>query len=103
MSMNISKTNHESDYKSELIGISKGAGLTALGFVFMLIASFFTNALITRTLGADQYGLFVLATRVMDTLLLIAVFGFGTTLVRNLAHYQAKMNCVMSRELLCSV
>jgi O-antigen/teichoic acid export membrane protein len=90
MSMNISKTNHESDYKSELIGISKGAGLTALGFVFMLIASFFTNALITRTLGADQYGLFVLATRVMDTLLLIAVFGFGTTLVRNLAHYQAK-------------
>ncbi|MCF8365950.1 MAG: oligosaccharide flippase family protein [Bacteroidales bacterium] len=88
--MNRSKANHEEEYRNELTGISKGAGFTALGFVFMLIASFFTNALITRTLGAGQYGLYVLATRVMDILQLVAIFGFGTTIVRNLSFFYAR-------------
>lgn len=88
--MNRSKANHEAAYRNELTGISKGAGFTALGFVFMLIASFFTNALITRTLGAGQYGLYVLATRVMDILQLVAIFGFGTTIVRNLSFFHAR-------------
>lgn len=86
----VSHQETEIQYKAELIGIFKGAGITAAGFVFMLIVSFITNALITRTLGAEQYGLYVLATRVMDLLQLVAIFGFGATIVRNLSFYHAQ-------------
>ncbi len=93
MKQNNPLKNHqqsEIEYKSELIGISRGAGFTAAGFVFMLVVSFITNAIITRTLGAEQYGLYVLATRVMDILQLVAIFGFGATIVRNLSFYLAR-------------
>jgi O-antigen/teichoic acid export membrane protein len=80
----------EANYETELTGIAKSAGYTAAGFVFVILVSFFTNVLITRTLGAEQYGLFVLATRVMDMLLPAAVFGFNVTIVRNLSFYQAQ-------------
>lgn len=81
---------HETDYQTELDGITKSAGFTATGFLFAIVVSFFSNALITRTLGAEQYGLFVLATRVMDILILASVFGFNITIVRNLSFYQAQ-------------
>jgi O-antigen/teichoic acid export membrane protein len=80
----------ETRYKNELVGITKNAGLTAFAYLFLIVVSFFTNAVITRTLGADDYGMFVLATRILDVLILVATFGFGATIVRNVSFYHAR-------------
>jgi len=79
-------------YLKKLAGITKKAGITAFGSFFLLILSFITNAVITRSLGADQYGLYVLSTRVLEIFMMIASFGFGLTIVRTVSFQHAVGN-----------
>ena len=81
------KTN---EYNSELKNIAKNAGFSALGILFMNVMAFVNNALITRVLGADSYGLFVLATNIFAFIVIIPQFGFENTIVRYVAYYRGK-------------
>ncbi len=81
------KTN---EYNSELKSIAKNAGFGALGILFMNVMAFVSNAVITRTLGADSYGLFVLATNIFTFIAIIPQFGFNNTIVRYVSFYGGK-------------
>jgi len=81
------KTN---EYNSELKSIAKNAGFGALGILFMNVMAFVNNAVITRVLGADSYGLFVLATDIFTFIAIIPQFGFGNTIVRFVSYYSGK-------------
>ena len=81
------KTN---EYNSELRSIAKNAGFSALGILFMNVMAFLNNAVITRVLGADSYGLFVLATNIFTFIAIIPQFGFGNTIVRYVSYYRGK-------------
>ena len=81
------KTN---EYNSELRSIAKNAGFGAVGILFMNVMAFVNNAVITRVLGADSYGLFVLATNIFTFIAIIPQFGFGNTIVRYVSFYTGK-------------
>jgi len=80
----------DSKYKSELVSITKNAGITATGYLLFKLFSFFSNAIITRNIGASDYGLFVLVTRILDIIIIISSLGFATTIVRHVAYYYAR-------------
>ncbi len=80
----------DGNYRSGLAMITRNAGITASGFLFLNLVSFVSNALITRYLGADDYGLFVLGTRVLDFVIVISSLGFATTIVRHVAYFHAR-------------
>jgi len=77
-------------YQSELVSITKNAGITALGFLLLNFFSFISNAIITRYLGADDYGLFVLATRILEIVIILSSLGFATTIVRHVAYFYTR-------------
>lgn len=79
----------KSNYNNELKTITKGAGITAFSLVFMNLMAFVNNAVITRTLGTDQYGLYVLATRVFELVVIASMLGFRPTIVKFLSSYIA--------------
>ena len=89
-SIDLKKETQDKNYQSELVLITKNAGITAFGFFFLNIISFSSNALLTRYLGVDQYGLFVLATRIFDFILIISTLGFANAIVRYVAFYSAR-------------
>lgn len=74
-------------YQNELKSITKNAGITAVGLVVMNVMSFVNNAIITRTVGADEYGLYVLATRILEFLIMIAALGLNQSSIRFISMY----------------
>jgi O-antigen/teichoic acid export membrane protein len=80
----------ETTYQNELKSITKNAGITALGLVVLNVMSFVNNAIITRTLGADQYCLYVLATRILEFLMVAAALGLNHSLIRFVSMYAGK-------------
>ncbi len=58
--------------------------------LFANAMAYVNNAIITRTLGADSYGLYVLATNVLNYAVIISGFGFGVTTVRFVSFYAGK-------------
>jgi O-antigen/teichoic acid export membrane protein len=78
------------EYGTELKSIAKNAGIGALGILFMNIMAFVSNVVITRTLGADSYGLFVLATNVFGFIVIFPQLGFNNTIVRYVSYYTGK-------------
>lgn len=80
----------ETTYQNELRSITKNAGITAIGLVVLNVMSFVNNAIITRTLGADQYGLYVLATRILEFLMVAAALGLNHSLIRFVSMYAGK-------------
>jgi O-antigen/teichoic acid export membrane protein len=52
--------------------------------------AFVSYAIITRTLGAESYGLFVLATRIIDFVAVISTLGFVNTIIRYVSSYVGK-------------
>ena len=77
-------------YQNELKSITKNAGITALGLVVLNVMSFVNNAIITRTVGADQYGIYVLATRILEFLMVAAALGLGQSVIRFISMYAGK-------------
>ena len=80
----------ENEYKTELRSITKNAGITAFGIFFMNVLAFGSNAIITRTLGAETYGLFILATKTLDFIIVVSSLGFSPTIVRFVSFYIGK-------------
>jgi len=78
------------EYNTELKSITKNAGIGALGILFMNAMAFVNNVVITRILGADSYGLFVLATNVFTFIAIIPQLGFNNTIIRYVSYYTGK-------------
>lgn len=78
------------EYKFELKNIAINAGIGAFGIIFLNLMAFVNNAIITRTLGADDYGLFVLATNILYFISVISQLGFGSTIVRYISYYDGQ-------------
>jgi len=78
------------EYKSELRNIAVNAGIGAFGIIFLNLMAFINNAIITRTLGADDYGLFVLATNILYFISVLSQLGFGGTIIRFVSYYTGK-------------
>lgn len=87
----------ETAYSTELKSVSRNAGITAVGLVVLNVLSFVNNAIITRTLGADQYGIYVLATRVLEFAIAAASLGLAHSLIRFVSMYAGKQNQGMIR------
>ncbi|RLD45720.1 MAG: hypothetical protein DRI95_02560 [Bacteroidetes bacterium] len=83
-----SKTANE--YNTQLSSITKNAAYAAFGILFMNIMAFLNNVIITRTLGADSYGLFVLVTNVFGFIALFPQLGFGPAIIRYVSNYIGK-------------
>lgn len=78
------------EYNSELKNITKNAGFGGFGVVFTNVMGFVNNAIITRVLGAELYGLFVLATNIITFIGYISQLGFSSTLVRYVSFFTGK-------------
>ena len=75
------------EYGGELKSITKSAGFGALGMFFMTIMAFVSNIVITRNLGVELYGLFVLVTNIFSFIVLISQLGFTNTIIRFVSFY----------------
>jgi O-antigen/teichoic acid export membrane protein len=74
----------------ELTWITQNAGISMAGILFMNMMAFVNNVIITRNLGVDQYGLFVLATNVFGFLSIFPMLGFENTILRFVSFYIGK-------------
>ena len=86
----MSNNKNSNEYDTELSNITKNAAYAALGILFMNVMAFVNNVIITRTLGANSYGLFVLATNVFAFIALFPQLGFGKTILRYVSYYIGK-------------
>ena len=78
------------EYGSELRSITKNAGFGALGMFFMTAMAFVSNIVITRNLGVELYGIFVLVTNVFNFVVLISQLGFENAIIRFVPFYLGK-------------
>ncbi len=84
------KSKIKTEYELELTSIAKNAGIGALGIIFMNVMAFTNNVVITRVLGADSYGLFVLVTNIFTFIAIIPQLGFNNTIIRFVSFYTGK-------------
>lgn len=75
-----------------LKALTRSAGLGTFGEIFYSILLYVTVILITRTVGADIYGLFLLSLAVIRIAVLIGTLGLPHTVLRFVAAYRAKNN-----------
>jgi len=80
------------EYNTELRSITKNAGAGALGILFMNVMAFVNNVIITRTLGADSYGMFVLVTNIFTFITIFPQLGFNNTIIRYVSYFTGKGN-----------
>jgi O-antigen/teichoic acid export membrane protein len=69
--------------------IVKNAGIGVAGQGVFILLRFAVNIIITRTIGPDSYGIFVLAMTVIAFVEILAQFGLENTMVRYIAQYKA--------------
>ena len=75
-----------------LKALTKSAGLGTFGEIFSSILLYITVILITRTVGPDIYGLFLLSQAVIRIAVIIGTLGLPHTVLRFVAAYKAKNN-----------
>lgn len=73
-----------------LIALTRSAGLGTFGEIFYSILLYITVILITRTVGADIYGLFLISLAIIRIAVLIGTLGLPHTVLRFVAAYMAK-------------
>src|SRR5512139_2590136 len=73
------------NYDKNILSVAKGGGITFAGKMFLSLVRLVTAVLLTRLLGAEQYGLYTLAISVGTILSGLSVFGLDTALIRYIA------------------
>lgn len=81
-----------SENETELIAIAKNAGLGIGGRLFFLSVRFCTVLLVTRTIGPEQYGIFVLTVSIIAIVGALSLMGLQPAMVKFVAQYKAKRN-----------
>ena len=79
-------------YKLELKSITKKASFPMFGIPITNFLGIVTSILLTRNLGADAYGLYVLALRIVMLSSMVTTLGFTTSNVRFISYYFGKSN-----------
>ena len=81
-------------YKNDmhLISIAKNSGFGIIGQSFFLLTRFVIAVVITRSIGPDQYGLFVLAMSVLTLAEALGIIGLDVTVVKFVSQYMADKN-----------
>ncbi|MBN2372876.1 oligosaccharide flippase family protein [bacterium] len=69
--------------------LSKNAGISGLGDLIAMAFAFLTSILITRVVGAEIYGVFLLGNTVISVMMIFALFGMNSGVVRYVARYNA--------------
>jgi len=68
--------------------VAKNAGLSFGGTVGIIFFKLTSSIIVTRTLGAELFGIYVLAIAILSFGQIIALFGFENTVVRFVSHYK---------------
>jgi O-antigen/teichoic acid export membrane protein len=72
-----------------LISIARNASIGMIGQVFFFFVRFLIAILITRTLGAKDYGIFLLGFNIITGIRIVALLGMRQAVVRFVAKYRA--------------
>jgi O-antigen/teichoic acid export membrane protein len=70
--------------------IVKNAGIDAIGTGINIIITFVASVIITRTIGAELFGKYSLANSIFQVLIVFAVFGLNTGIVKLTSKYNAR-------------
>lgn len=79
-----------SNQETNLINIAKNAGLGIGGRLFFLLVRFCIALLVARTLGPEQYGIYVLAMGIIAFPVAFSLLGLEPAMVRFVAQYKAQ-------------
>lgn len=74
----------------EFSNIAKKAGLSVVGIIFANLFGYAISAAITRNLGANQYGLYVLATQLTMLIGVVSAFGLPRGAIRYISFFEGK-------------
>jgi len=81
---------HDKITNKDITKIAKGAGIVALGDVTSRVIHFMSLVLIARTIGADVYGVFLLALTVINIGAMFCTAGFTNGVLHFVSMYKAK-------------
>ena len=80
-----------SDGKNDqLVTIAKNTGLGIPGKLYFMAVRFLLAVFITRTIGPEKYGIYMLALSFVEVLGLMVLFGIDTAMVRFVSHHMAR-------------
>ena len=80
-------TQDQQKFNQELTYIAKNSGIGGSGILIGNIINYATNILITRTVGAEYYGLFYLGTNIVGLMNLVWSFGFYSGVLKFVSLY----------------
>jgi stage V sporulation protein B len=79
-----------SNQETNLISIAKNAGLAIGGRLFFLLVRFCMALLVARTLGPEQYGIYVLAMGIIAFPVAFSLLGLEPAMIRFVAQFKAQ-------------
>jgi len=77
---------------TQLVTIAKNAGLGIGGRFFFLSVRFCIVILITRTIGPERYGIFILAMSIVGIIEVLSLMGLEPAMVKFVSQYRAQEN-----------
>ncbi|MEC4676581.1 MAG: flippase [Nitrospirota bacterium] len=77
-------------FEKELSKVAKNAGYGGIGILVSSVIAYFSSALVARVIGAELYGVFILASTVLGVGGLFAMFGLNQGLLRYVSMYFSK-------------
>ena len=82
--------NQKTSFEQEISKIAKNAGYGGIGILISNIIAYFSSAIVTRVIGADLYGIFLLANSALSIVSLFAVLGLNNGVLRYVSMYSGK-------------
>ncbi len=77
-------------FEQEISNIAKNAGYGGIGILISYVIAYFSSAIVTRVIGADSYGIFLLASSALSIASLFAMLGLGPGVLRYVSLYAGK-------------
>ncbi|CAN2040444.1 Polysaccharide biosynthesis protein C-terminal domain-containing protein [Candidatus Magnetomoraceae bacterium gMMP-15] len=80
----------EISYQNELKSIISDSKIMIIGIICSHLLIYLSTLLITRNLGADFYGLFILASKIVGIITAFSLLGLPKTIIRFVSYYSGK-------------
>ena len=77
------------EVKSDTISIVKNPGIGIAGQVIFVLLRFAVSVIITRTIGSESYGIFVLAITIISFVEVLSLLGMENAMVKFVAEFKA--------------
>jgi len=85
---------------SEIANMARNAGIVWFAEIFAMALAYLTSVVVARVLQPSLYGLFALATTIVNLCAIAAVFGMDHSVVRYLAYYRVRKESSNARGIL---